>query len=162
MKTCEAATCCICHYHLNKKNILLTESTAASFSCHGTSPCIGGRDTEQEEMKVRGVIGQINTFLLGCILYWRQEYPSFYCTLIYYSETGDKASRVSISVYVCPQSSLLTPDPDSLSDLLKHYWVRDPPHTHTQLCLSPFVHCIDFSDIFFTSTRTSVHAVSCR
>lgn len=52
----------------------------------------------------------MNTFLLCCILYWHQEYPSFYCTLIYYSETGDKASRASVSVCVCrPQSSTPTP-----------------------------------------------------
>lgn len=46
--------------------------------------------------------GQVSTFLLCCILYWRQEYPSFYCTLIYYSETGDKA-RQSVSLWVSMQ-----------------------------------------------------------
>lgn len=80
---------------------------------------------------------QVNTFLLCCILYWRQEYPSFYCTLIYYSETGDKVHRESVSV--CPQCSLLTPEPDWLSNLLKHYWaVRSSTHTNIQ----SYIYCI--------------------
>lgn len=46
------------------------------------------------ESKRRGREGE-NTFLLCCVLYGRQEYPSFYCTLIYYNETGNKAGRAS-------------------------------------------------------------------
>lgn len=47
------------------------------------------------ESKRRGRQGG-NTFLLCCLLYGSQEYPSFYCTLIYYNETGDKAGRASV------------------------------------------------------------------
>lgn len=46
------------------------------------------------EGKRRGREGE-NTFLLCCVLYGHQEYPSFYCTLIYYNETGEKAGRAS-------------------------------------------------------------------
>lgn len=46
------------------------------------------------EGKRRGREGE-NTFLLCCVLYGRREYPSFYCTLIYYNETGEKAGRAS-------------------------------------------------------------------
>lgn len=46
----------------------------------------GGVGVEYEEEG-----GRLSTFLLCCVLYRRREYPSFYCTLIYYSETGDKA-----------------------------------------------------------------------
>lgn len=42
-----------------------------------------------------GVDGE-NTFLPCCVLYGRREYPSFYCTLIYYNETGEKAGRASV------------------------------------------------------------------
>lgn len=84
---------------------------------------------------------QMSTFLLCCILYWRQEYPSFYCKLIYYSETGDKVSRESVSVNVCLQCSLLTLDPDSLSELLKHHRAaRSSSHTNTGQGLSLLVH----------------------
>lgn len=124
-----------------------------------TSPCMacGARGGESKRSD-----GQASTFLLCCILYWRQEYPSFYCTLIYYSETGDKVSRESVSVYVCPQCSLLTPESDRLSNVQLHYWaVRSS--THTELHLYLFEHCIDFSKLLFfpPSMHTFVHAVSC-
>lgn len=66
--------------------------------------------------------GRTSTFLLCCVLYRRREYPSFYCTLIYYSETGDKASD---SVSVCPW--LPRPARHHLSPPLPHHPPSPPP-----------------------------------
>lgn len=92
------------NHHLNK--VAFRQKAPLHLSPAVDVPLAQGGETQSK----RRWKGQVNTFLLCCILYWRQEYPSFYCTLIYYIETGDKASRASVSVCVCrPQSSTPTP-----------------------------------------------------
>lgn len=118
----------------------LTRKPCCIFLLPRLSPCMrcGARGGESE-----GSDRQVNTFLLCCILYWRQEYPSFYCTLIYYSETGDKVSRESASV--CPQRNLLTPARQTgCQNLLKH-----DPHTQTLRAISTVSLLEDLVDFDF-------------
>lgn len=134
--TCKVATCC-------RSGLVITvhspstQSTAASFTCRG--PSKGSDD------------GEMNTFPLCCALYWHQEYPSFYCTLIYYSETGERASTASVFSKVYSLSNLLDCHQAVISSKCK----KHTPPTSSSVVILRIV-------FLFTSVHTSVRVVSCR
>lgn len=92
--------------------------------------------------------GGESTFLLCCVLYGRRACPSFYCTLIYYNETGEKAGRASgwgfhgaAGCQTFPRIGLPHPHPSA--------------ETREASVISNVA-------LAFTSIRTSVRAASCR
>lgn len=69
-------------------------------------------------------------------------------------------SRESVSVYVCPQCSLLTPEPDSLSNLLNHHWAARSS-THTQGYVYLYLRYLKLLLICFFSFSFHPHAYLC-